>query len=610
MDRHRVQTRYGSTEQLDSTPQPEMSRDQTTIEAGPRVVISEIVPSQDSQELSAPFNSTPMLSMNPNEVPRPKRGWPTHEMERALPYEHEGMVVIPKKRRIRGALTPKIQVRWRNITIPCKYSDWLTPAILIDAIRLSPQIGQDTLSKATLTLPNNLSATLHLHATLCSQGIFAGDIVTLMTRHARIYDPYGVQHFIAYRDEDKIQAFIGALQDISPIPLLSELVVYHKGSQLETTLRVQDCNLPQEPSLHVRFRSHSGGQPHQELAWTESTPTAGNAPGETGTPSTLAIGPKGHLPRTQERIHGLGDTVTNRSLSPSQTFVKDLRGRTHVVSSLPTVSIATNLLRHSSKLLLPPLAEIYILAGSRILRVDCTELENGLDIEPHLTIMLRCKGGMKNGAIGSPRGKGRGGQRASEGSSRGMGGGQTTVEISRPPLGKVDRGRGRGFRPDARRPTLLHTPPLEDMDDISRHALITARRETLLTNTARLCQERWASSRITLDYGPPPPAADQERLPEDMSKAPEITHSPEYPANQAPALPKTKVRRATARQLKLDDQPSSPAQDINMVDHHHKAEDSWNPAGIEPPSGARLEPVGGTTPGPLKDNPDQSTRDP
>jgi len=145
----------------------------------------------------------------------------------------------------------------------------------------------------------------------------------------------------------------------------------------------------------------------------------------------------------------------NLSLSPSQTFVKDLWGRTHVLLFLPTVSIATNLLRYSSKLLLPPLAEIYILSGRRILRAECTELENGLHSEPHLMILFRCKGGMKSGTIGSSRGKGRG-QRASEGSPRDMGGGQTTGENSRTPLGKVERGRGRGFRPDARRPTILH----------------------------------------------------------------------------------------------------------------------------------------------------------
>ena len=58
--------------------------------------------------------------------------------------------------------------------------------MLIEAIRLSPQIGQDTLAKATLTLPNNLLATLHLHATLCSQGISVGAVVTLMTRVMRV----------------------------------------------------------------------------------------------------------------------------------------------------------------------------------------------------------------------------------------------------------------------------------------------------------------------------------------------------------------------------------------------------------------------------------------
>ena len=109
---------------------------------------------------------------------------------------------------------------------------------------------------------------MHLHATLCSQGIFAGDIVILVTRHARVYDPYGVQHFIAYRDEDKIQYFLGVLQEISSIPLLSELVVYLEVSPLEPTLRVQDCNLPQELSLHVRFRNCLDTYPLQEPGYT------------------------------------------------------------------------------------------------------------------------------------------------------------------------------------------------------------------------------------------------------------------------------------------------------------------------------------------------------
>ena len=116
-------------------------------------------------------------------------------------------------------------------------------------------------AKAILTPPNNLLVTLHLHLILHSQGIGAGDTVTLVTRHAKVHDPYCVQHFVAYRDEDIIQYFLSALQDISPIPLLSELVVCHEGLPLETTWRFQDCNLPQDPSLHVRFRSHSGAHP-------------------------------------------------------------------------------------------------------------------------------------------------------------------------------------------------------------------------------------------------------------------------------------------------------------------------------------------------------------
>ena len=154
-------------------------------------------------------------------------------------------MVIPKKRRIRGTSISKIL----NYTIPCNYSDRLTPATLIEAIRLSPLTLHDNLAKATLSPSNNLLATLHLHLTLHSQGISAGDTVTLVTRHARVFDPYGVQHFVAYRDEDTIQYFLSVLQDISPIPLPSELVVCHESLPLEPTSRFQDCNLPQEPSL-------------------------------------------------------------------------------------------------------------------------------------------------------------------------------------------------------------------------------------------------------------------------------------------------------------------------------------------------------------------------
>jgi len=94
--------------------------------------------------------------------------------------------------------------------------------MMIDAIRFSPQVGQDTLVKAILTPSNDLSATLYPHATLHSQGISAGAVVTLMTRYARVLEPQGSLHFIAYQE-----------------------------------LQVQECDLPQEPSLQMRFRNQA-----------------------------------------------------------------------------------------------------------------------------------------------------------------------------------------------------------------------------------------------------------------------------------------------------------------------------------------------------------------
>ena len=73
LDLLRARTRHDSTKLQELTPQPKMSRDQTSIESGPRAVITDIAPSQDSQEPSTPFDSTPMLSTNLAETPRPQR---------------------------------------------------------------------------------------------------------------------------------------------------------------------------------------------------------------------------------------------------------------------------------------------------------------------------------------------------------------------------------------------------------------------------------------------------------------------------------------------------------------------------------------------------------
>ena len=151
-----------------------------------------------------------------------------------------------------------------------------------------------------------------------------------------------------------IQGFIVIMKHVVSTLLPFELEVYYEGfardpplgtghEQPKTGTVVPEMG--QSPLVGalsalfpVRFRSHPGGQPHQELLLTESAPTVGNAQGVTKTSLPPVTGPQDHQLRTQTLIHDLDDTWSTRSLSPSQTFFQDLRGRTHVVpSSLPTL---------------------------------------------------------------------------------------------------------------------------------------------------------------------------------------------------------------------------------------------------------------------------------
>ena len=54
--------------------------------------------------------------------------------------------------------------------------------------------------------------------------------MTIVTRHAKVHDPYGVQHFVAYRDEDIIQYFLSALQVFLPSPFYLSLLSATKAS--------------------------------------------------------------------------------------------------------------------------------------------------------------------------------------------------------------------------------------------------------------------------------------------------------------------------------------------------------------------------------------------
>jgi len=148
-----------------------------------------------------------------------------------------------------------------------------------------------------LTALNNLLVTLHLHTPLHIQGIVTGDTL----RHAKIYDPYDVQHFVAYREEDTILYFLAALRDISPIPLRSELVICHKALPLDPASRFQDCNLPHQPTLHVHFSSHPDAHPHVEPAQLEPVGKAGDPLADPMSTFALAEGTGGTYGRLMTR---------------------------------------------------------------------------------------------------------------------------------------------------------------------------------------------------------------------------------------------------------------------------------------------------------------------
>jgi len=146
---------------------------------------------------------------------------------------------------------------------------------VITDIGNSERASPEALTKATLNPPNNLLATLHLDTPLSMQGIAIGDTLILLVRHATILDPYDTQHFVAYWEEDTMQYFLTALRDISPIPPRSEIVICHNDLHLDPASRFQDCNLPHEPTLHVRFSSHLDAHSRTESTQPEPADTKG-----------------------------------------------------------------------------------------------------------------------------------------------------------------------------------------------------------------------------------------------------------------------------------------------------------------------------------------------
>jgi len=223
---------------------------------------------------------------------------------------------------------------------------------------------------------------LNLDTTLSLQGIRQGDTLIMLVRYAKVQNPYDVQHLVAYRAEDTMQHFLTALLETSSIPALSECVIFHEDLLLDPASLFQDCNLPHEPTLQVRFSSGLDVLPprrpeNPESVGDASDPADGPASplANTSPPTDNSQGPQ---QESQETGNTRDDRVMAPSTSPSQALVQDPTGKTHVLLFHPQDSIAKNLERHSTQLHLPPPTELYILSGSRNILADLTGGGNGL----------------------------------------------------------------------------------------------------------------------------------------------------------------------------------------------------------------------------------------
>jgi len=209
--------------------------------------------------------------------------------KRKPPPGEGGTVVMQRKKRCRGtqAGSQKILIRWSSIIIPCAFSALLTPATVITDIGHSGRAPIAALLKAALISPDNSLATLQRKTPLSEQGIQAGDTLTLLVRHATIFDPYDSQHLVAYREDETIQHLLATLREVSPIPPLSEIILCHNEFQLDHASRFQDCNLPHEPTLHARLINQSGPVPRIQSARSNSD-ADGLPAGQGNNPSGVA----------------------------------------------------------------------------------------------------------------------------------------------------------------------------------------------------------------------------------------------------------------------------------------------------------------------------------
>jgi len=362
------------------------------------------------------------------------------ETQEALPTERQ-MVVNPKQKQPRKVLVLNLLVTWRSVIIPCRFSDWLTPAILLEDIGNSPWATPDDLLKEIFTPPNRPLGTLLLEVPLSLQGIGQGDTLTRLVRYARVYDPHDVQHFAAYQAEEAMQHFhilrrppSGPKKPVPSMQLPHEPTLhlrFHSGQDVPPIIRAEKPKSAEDPrdgpmtphankSLPTNNPQEPQNEPQKKIGNTRgdmvmalsTTEGIHMEPGQLNpipprtwlhifTPALKGAelakqwsrGVRYYLVSSLNRAsdnelipqilpdpwkgHPQTGTPPPRE-NPSQVLVQDPRGRTHALLFHPKESVTENLERHSIQFRPLPSTDLYILWGSRIIQADLTGAENGL----------------------------------------------------------------------------------------------------------------------------------------------------------------------------------------------------------------------------------------
>jgi hypothetical protein len=103
--------------------------------------------------------------------------------KRKIPLSDGEIVVLRKKRRVRGKGRGqrKLQIQWATRTIPCAFSDRLTPATVITDVGAHMEVLDTVILK--MTLSSNRLAMLQRDTPLSEQGIVAGGDTISTTCH-------------------------------------------------------------------------------------------------------------------------------------------------------------------------------------------------------------------------------------------------------------------------------------------------------------------------------------------------------------------------------------------------------------------------------------------